>query len=108
MYLGFSSIQAFQSIVPGSIMDFYKYTAFNRTVNSNPSPDIYALRGLLSVKYVINYTGETKQFYSNGKYAAEGYKLYSPNGPATTKQDTEQSGYYVYENTNFVPYGFTL
>lgn len=107
MYLGFSSIQAFQSIVPGSIMDFYKYTAFNRTVNSNPSPDIYALRGLLSVKYVINYTGETKQFYSNGKYAAEGYKLYSPNGPATTKQDTEQSGYYVYENTNFVPYGFT-
>lgn len=107
MFLGIRSIQAFQSIVPGSVMDFYNYTAFSRTVNSNPNADIYALRGLLSVKYVINYTDEKKQFYDEGKYVQPGYKLYSPTGEASTKEDTEQSGYYVYENNNFVPYGFT-
>lgn len=107
MYLGQRGIQTFHSIVPGSVMNFYKYVGVTRTVNSKPPVNLYAIRGLLSVKYVINYTGESKQFYKDGVYAAAGYKMYSPGGVAETKEDTEQSGYYVYENTNFVPYGFT-
>ncbi len=107
MYLGIRGVQTFHSIVPGSVMNFYNYIGVTRTVNSKPPVSIYSLRGLLSVKYVINYTGESKQFNNDGVYAALGYKMYSPSGNAQTKEDTEQSGYYVYENANFVPYGFT-
>ena len=107
MYLGVRGIQAFQSIVPGSIINFYNYVGVTRTVNSKLPANLFALRGLLSVKYVVNYTEETKQFYKDGFYAASGYKMYSPNGEVEDKEDTIRSGYYVYENTNFVPYGFT-
>ncbi|MCM1166076.1 MAG: YfhO family protein [Lachnospiraceae bacterium] len=53
MLWGMSSLKSFTSIVPGSTFDFYDLTGYNRTVNSAPDIDKYALRALTRVKYVM-------------------------------------------------------
>ena len=102
MFFGMSGINAFHSIVPGSVMEFYDYVGVERTVATRPETDEYALRGLLSVKYIFDYADDTKQFvdeYDNPKI--QGFSL------VETENGNTQNGYYIYENNNFVPYGFT-
>lgn len=96
MYLGYPSINAFHSVVPGSIMDFYKYIGIERTVGSRPDTNYPALRSLLSVKYLINDTTLEKFTDEDSNTKMPGYKYLKTDG-----------GYYIYENTNFVGYGFS-
>ena len=96
MSLGIPSIHAFHSVVPSSIVDFYEFVGESRSVASRPSTENYALRNLLSVKYVLNLINEDPFQDSVGKTAMPNYKYY----------DT-QSGYRIYENENYIPYGFS-
>ncbi len=97
MYLGYSGINAFHSVVPSSIMEFYEYIGVERSVASRPETDYYAIRPLLSVKYLLNRVdGDSFIDLDSKETEMEGY----------TYLDT-QSGYYIYENDNFVPYGFS-
>ena len=45
------SMRTFHSVVPASIMDFYKELGITRDVASRADTSYYALRGLLSVEY---------------------------------------------------------
>lgn len=97
MYLGYSTISCFHSIVPASIMDFYEYIDVERSVGSRPDTEYTALRTLLSVRYLLNpksqdafvdkETGESKMY---------GFEYLKTDG-----------NYYVYENKNYLPYGFS-
>lgn len=96
MYLGYPSINAFHSVVPGSLMEFYNSIGIERDVASRPETDIPALRNLLSVKYLINSTDDDPFIDDNGETKMAGYKYL----------DT-RDGYYIYENLNYIPYGFS-
>lgn len=107
MYWKQSTIQAFHSIVPGSVMEFYKSVGVQRSVGSRPESEFYALRSLLSVRWVFDYAqaeGDvqlyfkepTDYFVVDNEPAMPGYSYY----------DT-QDGYYIYQNDNFIPMGFT-
>ena len=97
IFLGYSGINAFHSVVPASITNFYEYIGVERSVASRPDTDYYALRGLLSVKYLLNRKdGENFVDPETNQSAMYGY----------TYLKTE-SGYYIYENDYFVPYGFS-
>ncbi len=96
MYLGYSSINAFHSIVPGSVTEFYEYIGEERGVASRPTTDCYSIRGLLSVKYLVNST-ELESFISDeGETKMPGF-VYTD----------DINGYRVFENKYYVPYGFT-
>ena len=121
MFFGISGIQAFHSIVPGSVMDFYKYVGVERTVGSRPEVDYYGIRGLTSVKYVLDYSKDSKKFYETNlntdgttsyTFKMEGYSPYTPNGDINKDgkinvDDAKQNDYYIYKNDHFIPYGFT-
>ncbi len=108
MFWGMSSIHAFHSIVPGSVMEFYDYVGVERTVASRPEAEQYALRGLLSVKYLFDYAGDDHHFADpEDGNAMPGFLPYHPTKAEPTKQDSLQNGFYVYQNDCFIPYGFT-
>lgn len=97
MYLGYSGINAFHSVVPSSIMEFYEYIGVERSVASRPDTDYESIRPLLSVKYLLNRVdGDSFIDTETKETEMQGY----------TYLDT-QSGFYIYENDNFVPYGFS-
>ena len=96
MYLGLPTINAFHSVVPASIMEFYDYVGVERSVGSRPDTDIPAIRPLLSVKYLLNRESGKDFVDDNGDTLMAGYKYVKTSG-----------GYYVYENENYVPYGFS-
>ena len=97
MYWQIPTIQAFQSIVPGSVMDYYKSVGVERTVGSRPKTDVYAIRSFLSVKYLFDNTLDTMEFAKETGYTImPGWKF-----------KEESNGYKVYENEYFIPYGFT-
>ncbi len=93
--LGYSSINAFHSIVPQSIIDFYRFVGEERNVASRPKVENYAIRNLLSVKYVLNLINQ-ESFVENEEALMPGYKYVD-----------HQDGYNIYENENFIPYGFS-
>ncbi len=95
MYLGYSTINAFHSVVPSSIVDFYEYVGVERSVASRPDTDIPAIRPLLSVRYLLNRNGGDS-FVENGETLMPNYEYIKTSG-----------GYYVYENMNYIPYGFS-
>ena len=97
MFLGYSGINAFHSVVPASITNFYDYIGIERSVASRPESDYYAIRGLLSVKYLLNRkSGESFVDTETNETAMPGYKYLKT-----------ESGYYIYENENYIPYGFS-
>ncbi len=96
MYLGYSCINAFHSIVPSSVMEFYDYIGVERSVGSRPGIDYPALRPLLSVKYLINDKTLNKFTDEDGNTKMPGYKYLKTVG-----------GYHIFENENFVGYGFS-
>lgn len=97
MYLGYAGINAFHSVVPSSIMKFYEYIGITRDVASRPETDYYSIRGLLSVKYLLNRK-DGKSFIDTdtNETLMPGYTYLKTEG-----------GYYIYENENFIPYGFS-
>ncbi|MBR6103117.1 MAG: YfhO family protein [Ruminococcus sp.] len=101
MYWGLSSMRAFHSVVPTSIMDFYSAIGQTRDVASRMEPRLYGLRGLFSVKYYFKeYT--TKQL--EGKEDPEIPEYIS--GLADFEYVGTQNKFYIFENKNFVPMGF--
>lgn len=97
MYLGFDGINAFHSIVPEGIFEFYDYLGIERSVGSRPDTDAYAIRPLLSVKYLLNRTdGESFVDTDTKETEMPGYTYLKTDG-----------GYYIYENDNYIPYGFS-
>ncbi len=97
MYLGLPGINAFHSVVPASVFEFYNFVGVERSVGSRPETDIPALRPLLSVKYLLNRI-DGKDFIDakTGETQMPDYKYVKT-----------QSGYYIYENLNYIPYGFS-
>ncbi len=96
MSLGLPSINAFHSVVPSTIVDFYEFVGEERSVASRPSTDNYAIRNLLSVKYLLNLQNEDPFENSVGETVMPDYTYYGM-----------QSGYRIYENENYIPYGFS-
>ncbi|MBE6787784.1 MAG: hypothetical protein E7537_05495 [Ruminococcaceae bacterium] len=97
MYLGYSGINAFHSVVPASIMEFYEYIGVERSVASRPETDYESIRQLLSVKYLLNREdGESFIDQDTKETEMEGY----------TYTDTK-NGFYIYQNDNYIPYGFS-
>ena len=96
MFWQIPNIQAFQSVVPGSIYTFYPSVGVTRDVGSRPETEYYGLRALLSVKYVFDSMDDDDNFENDeGKTRMPGYKFVS-----------ESNGYKAYENKNYIPYGF--
>lgn len=96
MHLGYPCIQSFHSIVPCSIMDFYPSVGVERDVASRPETEHEALRPLLSVKYLLDRSGGDDFVDAEGTTQMPGWKYID-----------SQSGYKIYENENYIPYGFT-
>lgn len=89
MFWGLPNIQAFHSIVPTSLMEFYPSVGVKRDVSSKPGVEFYELRSLLSVKWFFTKEGE------EGMELMPGYEF-----------ENNQLGYHVYRNTNYLPMGF--
>ncbi len=86
-------IQFFNSTVSPSIMEFYPEVGVKRDVSSKPQPSNYALRSLLSVKYIVLPNWEEENFIKE----------------ATTVSYTkihQSYPYTIYINDNFIPMGF--
>lgn len=97
MFLNVSSIQAFHSIVPVTVTEFYTYVGVERGVASRPETENYPLRSFLSVKYLLDYNEDSQDF-------ADDYD--DTQMPCYTYYDT-QGNYDIYINDCYVPYGFT-
>lgn len=90
MYWKIPTIQAFHSVVPGSIFEFYDTIGYDRSVGSRPELDYEGLRLLTSVKYLLAYeTQEEDPDIGGFTYV-------------TTENELK-----IYENENFIPMGFT-
>lgn len=89
MFWGLPNIQAFHSIVPASIMEFYPAVGIKRDVSSKPSTDYSALRSLLSVRWLFIANDNENQS------PMPDYSFFD-----------KQLGYTIYENDNYIPMGF--
>lgn len=89
MFWDLPNIQAFHSIVPASIMEFYPEIGVKRDVSSKPSTDYPSLRPFLSVRWLFIPQNDKEQS------PMPGYRYY----------DT-RLGYHIYENEDFLPMGF--
>ncbi len=96
MYLGYSSINAFHSIVPVSVTDFWEYVGEERGVASRPTTNALGARTLLGVKFLLERNGGTSFTSDLGEPLIEGFEFYS-----------SEEHYKIYENTNYAPFGFT-
>lgn len=96
MFWQIPTIQTFHSIVPGSIMDFYNDIGVTRDVGSRPKTSEYAVRSLLSTKWLIDYVDDTNNFCSeNGITQMPGWRYYD-----------RQSDFDIWENDYYIPMGF--
>ena len=96
MFWQIPTIQAFHSIVPGSVYEFYPTVGVTRDVASRPETQYYGIRSLLSVKYVFDYSFDSSDFQnSDGQTRMPGYKFVG-----------KQNGFNIFENKNYLPYGF--
>ena len=93
MWLDKSCLQYFGSTAAPSILSFYPGLGVKRDVRSEPEIANYALRGLLSVEYLIT-TPEKRESFEDE--ADEGWIYLA-----------DVDGYTLYHNDNYVPMGFT-
>ena len=93
MWLDKSCLQYFGSTAAPSILSFYPALGVKRDVRSEPEIANYALRGLLSVEYLIT-TPEKRESFEDE--ADEGWTYLG-----------DVDGYALYRNDNYVPMGFT-
>ena len=96
MFWQIPTIQAFQSIVPGSVMAFYPTIGVQRDVASRPDVKYYGLRGLTSCRWLFDPVNSGKNFVDeNGKTAMPGWSYYAT-----------QNGCDIYQNNYYIPMGF--
>ena len=93
MWLDKSCLQYFGSTAAPSILSFYPGLGVKRDVRSEPEITNYALRGLLSVEYLIT-TPEKRESFEDETDAGWTYLA-------------DVDGYTLYHNDNYVPMGFT-
>ncbi len=94
LFINTPCIQFFNSTVSPAIMEFYPQVGVKRDVSSKPDHNLYGLRSLLSVEYILMPDHEEDNFInSTGEYS--GYVKHSENHPYT-----------VYKNLNYIPMGF--
>ena len=93
LWLDKSCLQYFGSTAAPSILSFYPALGVKRDVRSEPELSNYALRGLLSVKYLITTPEHQEEFENEADSGWEHYET--------------MDGFVLYENTNYVPMGFT-
>ena len=97
MYWQMPTIQAFHSIVPGSVMEFYPSIGVQRDVASRPDVKYYGLRGLTSCRWLFDPVSSGKHFTeADGSTAMPGWSFYAT-----------QNGCDVYKNDYFIPMGFS-
>lgn len=128
LVLGHSSESFFSSLVSPGIFSFYNAIGYYRDVKSIVPQAEYALRSLLSVKYLINdieeeqswsadaSTKDTEIEISNKKDVLNLFEV-NKNAENKTYEPTEWSVNWkeagrtsecvIYENQNFIPMGFT-
>ena len=97
MFWQVPTIQAFHSIVPGSVMEFYPTIDVKRDVASRPGVNVYGLRGLTSCKWLVDYK-DNKNFFNEGT----GTMM-----PGWSYYDT-QNNFDIWKNDYYIPYGFTF
>ncbi len=90
MFWQVPTIQAFQSVVSGSVFTFYEFLGIDRDVASRPDISYIGLRTLTSVRYLVNYEEDEKLEVDGFRYL-------------TTENDLD-----IYENENYVPMGFAF
>ncbi len=90
MFWQIPTIQAFQSVVPASIFEFYDAIGYDRNVGSRPEQKYEGLRPLTSVKYLLTYADKEEE----------------PSAPGYTYVATEND-LKIYESSNYIPMGFT-
>lgn len=100
LWMNKSSIRTFNSVVTPSIMEFNPLVGVKRDVSSKPDRNLFAHRGLMSVKYTVMPKDKTQQFEE-----ATGENEY--NGNLGWHHFMDYGELSVYENENFVPLGFT-
>lgn len=98
MFWEVPNIQAFHSIVPGSVMEFYKSIGVTRDVASRPSTDHYALRGLVSVHWLFDDDHDDAYF--------AGEDISDPAMPGWAYYGNA-NGFDIWENQNYIPMGFS-
>lgn len=98
MFWQIPSIQAFHSIVPGSVMEFYDSIGVQRDVGSRPKVSHYAIRSLLSVRWLFDDDSDGEYFAGEemDQTAMPGWAYYG-----------NANGYDIWENEFYVPMGFT-
>ncbi len=90
MFWRIPTIQAFHSIVPPSVMEYYPLVGVERGVGSRPQPEYYGIRALTSTKYL--FIDQQKTEYE----ILPGFEFYS-----------NQNGFDIYVNNYYIPMGFT-
>ncbi len=132
MFWDMSSINAFHSIIPNTAIEFYNSVGIERVVATRPDASAYAVRSLLSVKYLFDDGVHGSTFGSADKISGGG--LYDPTVSETDvsavtfvttdgethtyreEYNTANSGWsYVstscghnlWENDFYIPMGFT-
>lgn len=93
IWLDKSCIQCFHSTAAPHILEFYPSVGVTRDVSSKPDTDLYALRGLLSVRYTL---------VSEDKIADWEADINKSWALVSSTDD-----YALYENQEWVPMGFT-
>lgn len=90
-----SSLHTFNSTVSPTIMEFYPLVGVKRDVSSKPDHSLFAIRGMLHVRYMVLPKTSAYNFENQGVGGA-GWSPYATGGDMI-----------LYENDNFVPLGFT-
>ena len=98
MFWEIPSIQAFHSIVPGSVMEFYEEIGVTRDVASRPDTSHYGLRALTSVKWLFD------EEYDEDYFAGEDYT--NPQMPGWIYYGSA-NGFDIWENEFYIPMGFS-
>ncbi len=95
IFLDLNGLQFFNSVVSPSILEFYPSVGVKRDVSSKPEWSNYALRSLLSVKYLLVPTEEEADFLKDE--LLYGFSFY----------DRVES-FSIYINDHFLPMGIIL
>ena len=98
MFWEIPSIQAFHSIVPGSVMEFYESIGVTRDVASRPDTSHYTLRGLTSVHWLFDDDHDSSYF--------AGEESTDPSMPGWVYYGNA-NGFDIWENQYYVPMGFS-
>ncbi len=98
MFWQVPTIQAFHSIVPGSVMEFYDSIGVQRDVASRPETSHYGLRALTSVHWLFDDDHDSDFF--------AGEDSANPSMPGWAYYGNA-NGFDIWENEYYIPMGFS-